>query len=298
MPMYNQGGPAAYQQNQQGRQDDQFRQILQMMMMGMQQKTQQGQYADQMKQQQLSNEMAEKNYALDERNIASQEAYRNRPQTGELSSDAKTIEYLMAKGIVKTPQEGWQYLMQMKQGGISPNLMYQMGRAELTDARREEDTQKQDLRYGNTKREGEAKWVYETTVKRLNTEIAKLERKIASDPYGYKITNRDELVSNIDNLNKTIDFISERTSSSLASGGMGPDTKKIMRSIAGDLEGVKAGKYLDIASEALAGSGSAPQAPTAPAGIPPEVEAYMKKHPDVPAEEVMAMYDEYMKTKK
>ena len=57
MPMYNTGGPAEYAQNQQGRQDDQFRQILQMMMMGMQQKQQQGQYADQMKQQQLENQM-------------------------------------------------------------------------------------------------------------------------------------------------------------------------------------------------------------------------------------------------
>jgi len=55
MPIYNEGGPAAYAQTQQSRQDDQFRQLLQMMMMGMQQKTQQGQYSDQMRQQELEN---------------------------------------------------------------------------------------------------------------------------------------------------------------------------------------------------------------------------------------------------
>lgn len=91
MPMYNQGGPAAYQQNQQGRQDDQFRQILQMMMMGMQQKQQQGQYADKMKQQQIENTRADETLALDERNIASLEASRNRPQSpteGEVKRQA------------------------------------------------------------------------------------------------------------------------------------------------------------------------------------------------------------------
>ena len=55
MPIYNEGGPAAYAQSQQSRQDDQFRQLLQMMMIGMQQKTQQGQYFDQMRQQQIEN---------------------------------------------------------------------------------------------------------------------------------------------------------------------------------------------------------------------------------------------------
>jgi len=77
---YPDGGPGAYAQNQQGRQDDQFREILKMMMMGMQQKQQQGQYQDQMKQQQLENAMKEKEYALDERNVASNEAFRNRPR--------------------------------------------------------------------------------------------------------------------------------------------------------------------------------------------------------------------------
>ena len=59
---YPDGGPGAYAQNQQGRQDDQFRQILQMMMMGMQEKTRKQQYTDQLQQQQVENQR--KNYEL------------------------------------------------------------------------------------------------------------------------------------------------------------------------------------------------------------------------------------------
>ena len=76
---YPDGGPGAYAQNQQGRQDDQFRQILQLMAMQMNKQTQQGQYQDQMRQQQLENQFKEKHYNLDERGtIASEENARAR----------------------------------------------------------------------------------------------------------------------------------------------------------------------------------------------------------------------------
>jgi len=290
MPMYNQDGPAAYQQNQQGRQDDQFRQILQMMMMGMQQKTQQGQYADQMKQQQLSNEMAEKNYALDERNIASQEAYRNRPQTGELSSDAKTIEYLMAKGIVKTPQEGWQYLIKMKQGGISPSLAFNMGRKEIEDVRYAENKATNETRYQRTLREKRAEGAYKKADVRVRNELDKIDRMLAKDPY--TLRNRPQLEKERDNLQKALDFI---TSAGVRTGGgMSPETQSALEGIVSNMPRVKSGDFLTDISEKLVG-GTASQTPT---GVPPEVKAYMKKHPEVPADEVMAMYTEYMKIKK
>ena len=79
MPIYNEGGPAAYAQGQQSRQDDQFRQLLQMMMMGMQQKTQQGQYSDEMRQQALENQRKEIELGLE----------RRRTESGELGAQAR-----------------------------------------------------------------------------------------------------------------------------------------------------------------------------------------------------------------
>ena len=79
MPIYNEGGPAAYAQSQQSRQDDQFRQLLQMMMMGMQQKTQQGQYSDEMRQQALENLRKDEELVLE----------RRRTEAGELGAKAR-----------------------------------------------------------------------------------------------------------------------------------------------------------------------------------------------------------------
>ena len=91
---YPDGGPGAYAQNQQGRQDDQFREILKMMMLGMQEKTRKQQYTDQLQQQQVENQFKEKKYALDERGTVA----------SEKNADARMIS-----ASRPTPEPEWKF---------------------------------------------------------------------------------------------------------------------------------------------------------------------------------------------
>ena len=65
---------------QQSRRDDMMRNILNMFMQKKQFEMQDRRYQDQTEQQKFQNKMAEKNLSLNERNVASNEAWRNRPE--------------------------------------------------------------------------------------------------------------------------------------------------------------------------------------------------------------------------
>jgi len=285
--------PAEYTMHQQSRRDDMMRNLLNMFLQKKQFDVQDRRYQDQLSQQQKSNEMAQKKYELDVKEAEDRAGYYNRPQTSELSSDAKMMEYFIKTGQAKDHKEARELLMETKnQGGITPSLAFNMGRKGIEDERFADTKATNEARYRQTQRDKKSAAVYKMADTRVRNELDKLDRILAKDTYTLK--NRPKLEIERDNLQKALDFVTSAGIKSQASGGMSPDTEMALQSIVSDMPRVKSGDFLTDISEKLVG-GTASQTPT---GVPPEVKAYMKKHPEVPADEVMAMYTEYMKIKK
>jgi len=298
--------PAEYSMHQQSRRDDMMRNLLNMFMQKKQFEMQDRRYQDQTEQQKFQNEMAQKDYALNERNIASQEQYRNRPQTGELSSDAKTMQYFIQTGQASNPQEAYKLLTELKQSGrsgdgLTPSLAYRMGRDDKGDAEKEGEKEVAEVKGRREARMKEADRMVKSTELRLKSEAEKLDRLIRADQYGTN-SNTAKYKQELANINEAMDYVTKANMSALELGALPPRQKRILGLIGGNISGVKSGITMENVRSLIEKEGArrgltgGEQAPATQ--IPPEVSEYMKKHPEVPTEEVMAMYAEYMKIKK
>ena len=302
MPIYNEGGPAAYAQTQQSRQDDQFRQLLQMMMMGIQQKTQQGQYSDKMRQQALENQRKEIELGLERRRTESGElgalarmetARRPLKETQWEGRQKKAAEMVKSKFI--TQEEADIYLLTDKlprdknltafqdytvdrnkrkdrQGSISGHLS-RLGRKLSKMENPKSITEiAMGLASGASLQDiGSGLNVDTEEVKRLQGISSELELLIST------LDERDLTKEESKHLNSLLISVNR---------GAAPPPK---------LKHVPFNQPMTYKEGAMPG-GAATQPP--PSQVPPEVTEYMKKHPEVPLEEVMAMYVEYMKLKK